>query len=78
LGVDFHVCPVMKVPTSTADGPAYWLRRAEEARRSADDMVDLVSKRTLLDIARAYEELASFAASKCGSDKGPAQEPEQP
>lgn len=68
----------MKVPTSTADGPAYWLRRAEEARRIADELVDPVSKRTLLDIARAYEELARFAASKQGSDKGPAQEPDQP
>ena len=67
----------MKVPTSTADGPAYWLRRAEEARRIADELVDLVSKRTLLDIARAYEELARFAASKHGSDKGPAREPDQ-
>jgi hypothetical protein len=63
----------MKVPTSTADGPAYWLRRAEEARQSAEEMVDTVSKRTLLEIARAYEELARFAASKRATDKEPSE-----
>jgi hypothetical protein len=68
----------MKIPTSTMDGPEYWLRRAEEARRTADEMVDPVSKRTLLDIARAYEELARFAISKQGTDKEPSQEPGQP
>jgi hypothetical protein len=68
----------MNIPTSTQDGPAFWLRRAEEARRSADEMVDPVSKQTLLDIARAYEELARFAASKQGTDTEPSQEPGQP
>jgi hypothetical protein len=64
----------MKIPTSSMDGPAYWLRRAEEARQSAEEMVDPVSKRTLLDIARAYDELAQFAASKQGSEREPPQE----
>jgi hypothetical protein len=67
----------MKIPTSTMDGPAYWLRRAEEARRTADEMVDPVSKRTLLDIAQAYEELAKVAASKQATDQEPSQEPGQ-
>jgi hypothetical protein len=59
------------------DGPAYWLRRAEEARRTADEMADPISKRTLLDIARAYEELAAFAARKGHTDQGGSQGPEQ-
>ena len=64
----------MKIPTSSMDGPAYWRRRAEEARQTAEEMADPVSKRTLLDIARAYDELAQFAASKQGSDREPSQE----
>jgi len=67
----------MKTTTSSMDGPAYWLRRAEEARRTADEMVDPVSKKTLLDIAKAYEELAAFAASKRGNEQGGSQDPEQ-
>jgi hypothetical protein len=59
------------------DGPAYWLRRAEEARRTADEMADPISKKTLLDIAKAYEELAAFAAGKGDTDQGGSQGPEQ-
>jgi hypothetical protein len=67
----------MKTTTSSMDGPAYWLRRAEEARRSADEMADLVSKRTLLGIAKAYEELATFAAAKRDTEQGGSQDPDQ-
>ena len=74
LGIAWDVCPVMKIPTSNMDGRAYWLRRAEEARQTAEEMVDSISKRTLLEIARAYDELAQFAASKQGGDKEPSQE----
>jgi hypothetical protein len=49
------------------DAPAYWRRRAEEARRAAERMVDPISKKTLLDIANAYEELAASAAVKKGT-----------
>jgi hypothetical protein len=59
------------------DGPAYWLRRAEEARRTADEMADPISKKTLLDIAKAYDELAAFAARKGDTDQGGSQGPEQ-
>lgn len=58
------------------DGPAYWLRRAEEARRSADEITDPVSKKTLLDIAKAYEELATFAAKR-DTNQGGSQDPSQ-
>lgn len=59
------------------EGPAYWLRRAEEARRSADEMADPLSKKTLLDIAKAYEELAAFAASKGNTGQGGSQDPKR-
>ena len=65
----------MKTTPSIMDGPDYWLRRAEEARRTADEMADPVSKKTLLDIAKAYEELAAFAAAKRNGEQGGSQEP---
>lgn len=58
------------------DGPAYWLRRAEEARRSADEITDPVSKKTLLDIAKAYEELATFTVKRA-TNQGGSQDPSQ-
>ena len=51
------------------DDPTYWLRRADEARSAAEDMVDPISKKILLDIAEAYVQLASFAAANVGSKK---------
>jgi len=65
----------MKTTASSIEGPAYWLRRAEEARRTADEMADPVSKKTLLDMAKAYEELAAFAAGKRNTDQGGSQDP---
>lgn len=57
-------------PTPPQDSPAYWRRRAEEARRAAEQMVDRVSKRTLLDIAEAYEKLAKeTSAAKTDPDR---------
>jgi hypothetical protein len=62
----------MNTPTPREEGPAYWRRRAEEARRAAEQMVDMISKKTLLDIAEAYEQLASFAeASAAKKDAAP-------
>jgi hypothetical protein len=77
LAAAWDVCPVMKATTSSIEGPAYWLRRAEEARRTADEMADPVSKKTLLDIAKAYDELAAFAAGKRNTDQGGSQDPTQ-
>jgi hypothetical protein len=57
----------MTTSTRQEDAPAYWRRRAEEARRAAERMVDPISKKTLLDIASAYEELAASAAVKKGT-----------
>ncbi len=55
--------------TANMDDPTYWLRRAEEARSAAEEMADPISKRTLLDIADAYVQLASFAAQKLNGRK---------
>jgi hypothetical protein len=40
-------------------------------------LADPISKKTLLDIAKAYEELAAFAARKGDTDQGGSQGPEQ-
>jgi hypothetical protein len=50
-----------------ADDPAHWRQRAEEARRIANQMDDPVTKATMLDIARAYEQLASLAEARTAS-----------
>jgi hypothetical protein len=53
----------MKTP-SLRDDPAHWRRRAEEARRIADQLDDPVAKETMRDIARSYEQLATLAETR--------------
>jgi hypothetical protein len=43
------------------DDPAHWRKRAEEARRIADELEDSLAKRTMLEIAQSYEKLAARA-----------------
>jgi hypothetical protein len=38
--------------------PAYWRERADEARRSAEQLADAVAKQTMLEIANSYDNLA--------------------
>ena len=52
------------VPTSVADDPAHWKKRAEEARALADLMSDDVSKQMMLQIARDYDHLAERAEKR--------------
>ena len=53
------------MPTpSILDDPSHWRRRAEEARRVADQLDDAIAKKTMLDIAQSYEQLAAFAQAK--------------
>lgn len=40
------------------DDPAHWRRRAEEALRMAELIEDAEAKQTMIDIAKAYEEMA--------------------
>ena len=52
---------------SLSDDPAHWQQRAEEARRIADQLDDLIAKKTMRDIALSYERLAALAEKKRGS-----------
>jgi hypothetical protein len=55
--------PVMNItPPPNEDERAHWRRCAEDARRTAEQVGDAISKQTLLDIAEAYEQLAALAA----------------
>jgi hypothetical protein len=53
----------MKTP-SLRDDPAHWRRRAKEARRIADQLDDPIAKKTMDDIARSYEQLATLAETR--------------
>jgi hypothetical protein len=43
------------------DDPAHWRKRAQETRAEADKMGDADAKRILLEIAEAFDRLASIA-----------------
>ena len=44
--------------------PAYWRKRAEEARRIASELADAICKETMLDIARSYDKLARITEER--------------
>ena len=46
------------------DDPTHWRRRAEEARRMADQANDPADKEALIDIAAAYEQLVARIAKR--------------
>ena len=46
------------------DDPGHWRQCAEEARRTADQLDDPADKKTMLDIAEAYEQLVALAEAK--------------
>jgi hypothetical protein len=52
----------METPSPVSD-PAHWRWRADEARRMADLFQDDAAKRTLMDIAASYEEVAKLVES---------------
>lgn len=54
------MCPM----TSPIDDPDYWRDRAAEARAIADIMRNPDSKRTMLEIAKGYDQLALFAQQR--------------
>lgn len=56
-------------PQSDAKEPAHWRRCAVEARRSAEQTIDEVTKKILTDIADAYEQLAALAEAKPASQE---------
>jgi hypothetical protein len=53
----------MQMP-SIIDDPTHWRRRAEEARSVAVQLDDPIAKKTMLDIALSYEQLAALAEAK--------------
>lgn len=50
----------MKSPT-LKDDAGHWRQRAQESRSIADQLDDPVAKKTMLEIAEAYEQLAVLA-----------------
>ena len=47
----------------------HWRKRAEEARTLADRMMDLESRRVMLEIAKSYDELAARAETRNKDDR---------
>ena len=47
--------------------PAQWRQRAAQSRRTADQLDDPADRKTMLEIAHAYEKLATLAEAKRGS-----------
>jgi len=56
-------------PQPDEDEPTHWRRRAEDARRNAEQSIDQVTKKILADIADAYDQLAALAEAKLASHK---------
>jgi len=50
--------------------PEHWFERAEDARRLAVEILDPVSRRTMLEIAESYESLARRAAERLQEANG--------
>jgi hypothetical protein len=46
------------------DDPAHWRQRAHETRAEAENMADPAAKKTLLEIAEAYELLATLVEKR--------------
>lgn len=46
------------------DDPVHWRQRAQEARAEADTLEDATAKKTMLEIAAAYDRLALLAGAR--------------
>lgn len=56
------------MPTrSMIDDPVHWRQRAEEARRIAEQLDEATAKKTMLEIAASYDQLAALAEAKLAS-----------
>lgn len=53
--------------SSMNDDPKHWRQLAQEARASADRLDDPDAKKTMLEIAQGYEQLAALAEKKIAS-----------
>ena len=54
---------------SSNDDPAHWRQRAEDARREAGQIDDPSTKNALLEIAAAYERLASIIETGSATER---------
>jgi hypothetical protein len=55
------------------DNEAHWRDRAQEARAVAEKLSNSQTRRTMLDIARQYDELADRARERNVKAHGPSQ-----
>jgi len=49
------------------DDPKHWRQLAQDARAAADQLDDPDARKTMLEIAEGYEQLASIADKKTAS-----------
>jgi hypothetical protein len=52
------------------DDPKHWRQLAQDAREAADRLDDPVAKRTMLEIAEGYDELASILEERKTAKSG--------
>jgi hypothetical protein len=50
--------------SNITDDPEYWLKRTEEARALAEQMVEAHTKSLMLGIAVSYEKIAKWAEQR--------------
>lgn len=58
------MCSSLMDVSSEITDPAYWRRRAQEARRMAEQSCDPVARQTLEEIAANCERLAELTAAR--------------
>jgi hypothetical protein len=64
--VPVFITPMARPPLR--DDPKHWRKLAQEARATADQLGDPDAKKTMLEIAGGYEQLASLAEKKMASE----------
>jgi hypothetical protein len=57
------------MPKHLLNDPAHWRRLAEETRRVAEQLDDPLAKRTLLEVAEHYEQIAVIAEAGAVTDR---------
>ena len=55
---------------SLQDDPKHWRQLAQDARATADQLDDPDAKKTMLEIAEGYDQLASSAEKRMASKPG--------
>lgn len=56
--------------SSLQDDPKHWRQLAQDARATADQLDDPDAKKTMLEIAEGYDQLASSAEKRMASKPG--------